>query len=35
MVDECLRHFEGLEPWDELTPAVVELRGGFQPPRGL
>jgi D-3-phosphoglycerate dehydrogenase / 2-oxoglutarate reductase len=26
MVDECLRHFEGLEPWAELTPEVVELR---------
>jgi phosphoglycerate dehydrogenase-like enzyme len=35
MVDECLRHFEGLEPFGELTPAVVELRAGAQPPRGL
>jgi phosphoglycerate dehydrogenase-like enzyme len=23
MVDECLRHFEGLEPLAELTPAIV------------
>jgi D-3-phosphoglycerate dehydrogenase len=35
MVDECLRHFEGLEPLAELTPAVVALRAGAQPPRGL
>ena len=35
MVDECLRHFEGLEPWAELTRAIVDLRGGGQPPRGL
>jgi len=27
MVDECLRHFEGFEPWSELTARVVELRG--------
>ena len=27
MVDECLRHFQGLEPWRELTAQVVELRG--------
>jgi D-3-phosphoglycerate dehydrogenase len=26
MVDECLRHFEGLEPWSELTPEIVRLR---------
>jgi D-3-phosphoglycerate dehydrogenase len=26
MVDECLRHLAGLEPYDELTAAVVELR---------
>jgi phosphoglycerate dehydrogenase-like enzyme len=26
MVDECLRHFAGLEPYDELTPAVLQLR---------
>jgi D-3-phosphoglycerate dehydrogenase / 2-oxoglutarate reductase len=26
MVSECLRHFEGLEPLAELTPAVVQLR---------
>ena len=23
MVDECLRHFAGLEPWAALTPANV------------
>ena len=28
MVDECLRHFAGLEPGHELTPAVLELRNG-------
>jgi len=26
MVDECLRHFEGLEPRSELTPLVLRLR---------
>jgi phosphoglycerate dehydrogenase-like enzyme len=26
MVDECLRHFEGLEPWSELTSGIVRLR---------
>ena len=26
MVDECLRCFAGLEPYDELTPAVLSLR---------
>lgn len=26
MVDECLRHFAGLEPYAELTPAVLDLR---------
>jgi len=26
LVDECLRHFAGLEPWNELTPQVVRLR---------
>jgi D-3-phosphoglycerate dehydrogenase len=26
MVDECLRHFNGLEPWSELTPEIVRLR---------
>jgi phosphoglycerate dehydrogenase-like enzyme len=26
MVDECLRYFAGLEPYDELTPAVLSLR---------
>ena len=26
MVDECLRHFEGLEPLAELTAEVVQLR---------
>ncbi|MGD0439736.1 MAG: NAD(P)-dependent oxidoreductase [Acidimicrobiales bacterium] len=26
MVDECLRHFEGLEPWSELTSGTVRLR---------
>jgi D-3-phosphoglycerate dehydrogenase / 2-oxoglutarate reductase len=26
MVDECLRSFEGLEPWSELTPEIVRLR---------
>ena len=26
MVDECMRHFDGLEPWSELTPAIVRLR---------
>jgi phosphoglycerate dehydrogenase-like enzyme len=26
MVDECLRHFDGLEPWSELTPEIVRLR---------
>jgi D-3-phosphoglycerate dehydrogenase len=26
MVDECLRHFDGLEPLSELTPEVVRLR---------
>ncbi len=26
MVDECLRHVAGLEPWDELTAAIVDLR---------
>jgi D-3-phosphoglycerate dehydrogenase / 2-oxoglutarate reductase len=41
MVDESLRHFQGLEPWSELTPEVVELRttgrarSTGQPPRGL
>ena len=28
MVDECLRHFEGLEPWSELTSGIVRLRVG-------
>jgi phosphoglycerate dehydrogenase-like enzyme len=32
MVDECLRHFAGLEPYDELTPTVVELRTSHAPP---
>ena len=27
MVDECLRHFDGLEPLYELTPQVVARRG--------
>jgi D-3-phosphoglycerate dehydrogenase / 2-oxoglutarate reductase len=27
MVDECLRHFDGLEPWAELTPRIVRERG--------
>jgi phosphoglycerate dehydrogenase-like enzyme len=26
MVDECLRHFEGLEPWSELTSGTVRIR---------
>jgi hypothetical protein len=26
MVDECLRHFEGLEPWSELTSGIVGVR---------
>lgn len=26
MVDECLRHFDGLDPRSELTPEVVRLR---------
>jgi phosphoglycerate dehydrogenase-like enzyme len=26
MVDECLRHFDGLEPTAELTPEIVALR---------
>ena len=26
MVDECLRHFEGLEPLSELTSRIVRLR---------
>ena len=26
MVDECLRHFDGLEPWSELTSGIVRLR---------
>ena len=26
MVDECLRHFAGYEPWSELTARVVSLR---------
>jgi phosphoglycerate dehydrogenase-like enzyme len=26
MVDECLRHFEGLEPRSELTSGIVRLR---------
>jgi D-3-phosphoglycerate dehydrogenase len=26
MVDECLRHFAGLEPWAELTPGNVRRR---------
>ena len=26
MVDECLRHFAGLEPMAELTPEIVALR---------
>jgi phosphoglycerate dehydrogenase-like enzyme len=25
MVDECLRHFDGLEPWSELTPRIIHL----------
>jgi D-3-phosphoglycerate dehydrogenase / 2-oxoglutarate reductase len=35
MVDECLRHFAGLEPRSELTAEVVELRRAPPvPPRG-
>ena len=26
MVDECLRHFEGLDPRSELTPGIFRLR---------
>ena len=26
MVDECRRHFEGLETWSELTSGIVQLR---------
>ena len=26
MVDECLRHFDGLEPWSELTSGIVRRR---------
>lgn len=26
MVDECERHFAGLEPWSELTTGIVRLR---------
>ena len=26
MVDECLRHFAGLEPYDVLTPTILSLR---------
>ena len=26
MVDECLRHFDGLEPWSELTAGIVRRR---------
>jgi phosphoglycerate dehydrogenase-like enzyme len=26
MVDECLRHFAGYEPWSELTARIVSLR---------
>jgi phosphoglycerate dehydrogenase-like enzyme len=26
MVDECLRHFVGLEPWAQLTPEIVRRR---------
>lgn len=26
MVDECLRYFEGLDLWSELTPEIVRLR---------
>lgn len=26
MVDDCLRHFAGIEPWFELTPELVRLR---------
>jgi phosphoglycerate dehydrogenase-like enzyme len=26
MVDECLRHFRGLDPWSELTTGTVRLR---------
>jgi D-3-phosphoglycerate dehydrogenase len=33
MVDECLRHFAGLEPYDELTPAVLKLRTAHAPPK--
>jgi phosphoglycerate dehydrogenase-like enzyme len=28
MVDECLRHFAGLEPWSEITPATVRVPAG-------
>ncbi len=26
MVDECLRYFAGLEPYDSLTPTILGLR---------
>jgi D-3-phosphoglycerate dehydrogenase len=31
MVDECLRHFAGLEPWAVLTPANVRRRPARRP----
>jgi phosphoglycerate dehydrogenase-like enzyme len=36
MVDECLRHFAGLEPRNELTTQVVQLRnkGTVEPNQG-
>jgi phosphoglycerate dehydrogenase-like enzyme len=32
MVDECLRHFAGLEPWAQLTPAHVRRRPPSEDP---
>ena len=32
MVDECLRHFDGLEPLYELTPQVVARDAGLRIP---
>jgi hypothetical protein len=31
MVDECLRHFDGLEPLAQLTPENVRLNPAHNP----
>ena len=35
MVDECLRHFAGFEPLNELLPEIVRVRSNPLPPSSL